>query len=629
MDRVTWRDRVRYRFDEFMSRGTIALILGLFAISVVLIVLVALIVWLTGLASEDLDFPTLLRYGLLRTLDPGTMGGDQGTAGFLLAMFLITLGGIFVISTLIGILNTGLESKLAELRKGRSRVVERDHTVILGWSQQIHTVISEIVSANENQGRRSIVILADRDKVEMEGEIRTRVGSTGRTKVVCRSGSPMDVDDLRIVSLASARAIVILAPEGDEPDADVIKSILAITNHPDRRAEPYHIVAEIRDRTNVDVARMVGRDEVELILSEEVISRITAQTCRQSGLSVVYAELLDFAGDEIYLTEQPELVGRPFGESLGAFADASVIGLLPAAGTPRLNPPSATRIETGDRLIVVAADDDQIHPSAGPVAVDEAVMRSASPQPVRPERTLVLGWNRRAPSIIRELDAYVPAGSEITVVASSPGIEPEIRRLGHELSAQRIVYRAGDSTDRVTIDGLRVEGFDHIIVLCYSDILDASRADARTLVTLLHLRDIASRLKRDFSIVSEMLDLRDRALAEVARADDFIVSDRLISLMIAQVAESKHLNAVFSDLLDPAGSEIYLKPAGDYVALGVELPFAAVLESARRRNEIAFGYRIAARAEDAAAAYGVSINPPKADQITLAAADRVIVLAEN
>ncbi|MGZ8502095.1 MAG: CASTOR/POLLUX-related putative ion channel [Candidatus Limnocylindrales bacterium] len=631
MDRVTWRDRLRYRFDEFMARGTIALILGLFAISVALIVVVALIVWLSGIATDqELDFPTLLRYGLLRTLDPGTMGGDQGTAGFLLAMFAVTLGGIFVISTLIGILNTGLEGKLAEMRKGRSRVVEREHTVILGWSQQIHTVISEIAAANENQGRRSIVILADRDKVEMEEDIQTRVGSTGRTKIVCRSGSPMDVDDLRIASLASARSIVILAPEGDEPDADVIKSILAITNHPDRRVEPYHIVAEIRDRANVDVARMVGRDEVELILSEEVISRITAQTCRQSGLSVVYAELLDFAGDEIYLSEQPELVGRPFGETLAAFADASVIGLLPAGGTPRLNPPSATVLGTGDRLIVIAGDDDRIHLSVGPaVVVDETILRPASPSVPKPERTLVLGWNRRAPSIIRELDAYVPPGSEIMVVASSGGIEAEIGRLKSGLSAQRIVHRAGDSTDRATIDSLGVQDFDHIIVLCYSDTLDASRADARTLVTLLHLRDIASRLDRDFSIVSEMLDLRDRALAEVARADDFIVSDRLISLMIAQVAESKHLNAVFTELLDPAGSEIYLKPAGDYVALGVALPFAAVVQSARRRNEIAFGYRIAARAEDAAAAYGVSVNPPKRGQITFTAADRVIVLAED
>ena len=113
-----------------------------------------------------------------------------------------------------------------------------------------------------------------------------------------------------------------------------------------------------------------------------------------------------------------------------------------------------------------------------------------------------------------------------------------------------------------------------------------------------------------------MLDLRDRALAEVARADDFIVSDRLISLMLAQVAENKHLNAVFGDLFDPEGSEIYLRPAADYVALDRPVPFATVIEAARRRGEVAFGYRIGGRSEDAAAAYGVSLNPSKRAPLT-------------
>ena len=63
-----------------------------------------------------------------------------------------------------------------------------------------------------------------------------------------------------------------------------------------------------------------------------------------------------------------------------------------------------------------------------------------------------------------------------------------------------------------------------------------------------------------------MLDVRNRELAEVTQADDFIVSDKLISLMLAQVSENKDLNAVFDDLFDPDGSEIYLKPAADYVA---------------------------------------------------------------
>ena len=189
----------------------------------------------------------LLWNSLMRTLDPGTMGGDTGPFGFLLGMLAVTLGGIFIISALIGIINTGLEGKLAELRKGRSRVIETGHTVILGWSQQIFTIVSELVAANANQARSSIVILADHDKVEMEDEIRDRLPQTGRTTVVCRSGNPIDIDDLEIARLETSRAIIILSPETDDPDADVIKTMLAITNNPRRRPEPYHIVAELRD----------------------------------------------------------------------------------------------------------------------------------------------------------------------------------------------------------------------------------------------------------------------------------------------------------------------------------------------------------------------------------------------
>jgi hypothetical protein len=240
----------------------------------------------------------------------------------------------------------------------------------------------------------------------------------------------------------------------------------------------------------------------------------------------------------------------------------------------------------------------------------------------------VLGWNRRAPAILRQLDRYSPPGSSVTVVAT-PGLATPDGTLGDRLDSLRIELLPADSADRAVLDELDVGQYDHVIVLCYSDALDVARADARTLMTLLHLRDIASGANRRMSIVSEILVLRDRALAEVARADDFIVSDRLISLMIAQVAETPHLNAVFADLLDPEGAEIYLKPASDYVAAQRPVPYAAVVEAARRRGEVAIGVRLAAEAADPARAYGVHLNPSKGLQLTLGPADRVVVLAES
>jgi hypothetical protein len=126
-----------------------------------------------------------------------------------------------------------------------------------------------------------------------------------------------------------------------------------------------------------------------------------------------------------------------------------------------------------------------------------------------------------------------------------------------------------------------------------------------------------------------MLDTRNRALAEVTQADDFIVSDKLVSLILSQVSENKALNAVFTDLFDPDGSEIYLKLASNYIHVGEPINFYTVVEAARQRNEVALGYRIVAQSDDASKGYGVVINPNKSDNITFSEWDRLIVLADQ
>jgi hypothetical protein len=264
--------------------------------------------------------------------------------------------------------------------------------------------------------------------------------------------------------------------------------------------------------------------------------------------------------------------------------------------------------------------------------VDEGAIRLHDPEAHTPEHTLILGWNNRAPEIITQLDAYVAPGSSVTVIADRPAADlpPDgAPWCCPDLTHQTVQFQVGDTTERGLLDGLDVGRFQHVVVLPYSNTLPVQRADARTLITLLHLRDIASHADRPFAIVSEMLDVRNRALAEVTRTDDFIVSDRLISLMLSQVAENKELNQVFYDLFDPAGSEIFLKHASHYVALGQPVSFYTVVEAARRRGEAAFGYRLKALVNDPTLAHGVVVNPDKSKLVTFGERDRIIVLAES
>ena len=159
--------------------------------------------------------------------------------------------------------------------------------------------------------------------------------------------------------------------------------------------------------------------------------------------------------------------------------------------------------------------------------------------------------------------------------------------------------------------------------------MDAQEEDSATLMTLLHIRDITEKLGGRYSLASEMKDIRNRNLAEVTGADDFIVSDQMLSLLLSQISENRHLGGVFWDLFDPDGSEIYLKPVQRYVHTDVSVNFYTVSESAASRGEIAIGYRLFHLKDNADRSYGVAVNPDKHETVTFGEKDAIIVLAED
>jgi len=619
--------RLRYWFDNVMSKGLVALT-GLLALATFIFILIfAAIVVVFHIypepdgVADPLDFGEALWANLMRAMDAGAVGGDQGW-GYRFAMLIVTIGGLLIVASLIGIVSGAFNTKVEELRKGRSKVIEKDHTLVLGWSTKVFPIVSEIVIANASRGRSVIVVLADGDKVEMEDAIRAKIPRPGKTKIIVRSGDPMDLTDLELANPHTARSIILLAPESaDDPDSVVIKTALAITNNPNRKSSDYHIVGEIQDPTNLEAARLVAKHEASWVLAGDLISRVTVQTSRQSGLSVVYTELLDFDGDEIYFTEQPNLVGQTYAETQLAFAESAVIGFV-KAGAVHINPFSTTVYESGDQIIVIAEDDSLIR-IAGTGVVDLSAINKPKKLTATPEQTLVLGYNKGLHTMLAELSEYVAPGSSVFVVADveTPSFTQYPNLAVH--------FQAGDATSRSVLSSIPVVDFEHIIVLAYKDAMDIQRADAKTLITLLHLREIADENGLDLNVVSEMIDDRNRELAEVTRADDFIVSDKLISLMLSQMSENKQLTDVFEDLFSSTGSEIYLRPAQQYIKPGVEIDFYTVLEAARLRGETAIGYRLAADARDSDKDYGVHVNPRKAGRLAFAAGDKVIVLAEG
>jgi ion channel POLLUX/CASTOR len=618
-------DRLRYRFDNSMSRGTPALIAWLSVATLVLIVVFSLFVTVLGLRPRADGVPDgflhEMFYSLLHALDPGTIGGDDASSWrFVLTMLVLTVAGLFIVSALIGVIAAGIDTKLADLRRGRSIVLERDHTVILGWSDSIYTIISELTLANESRQKPVIVVLADRDKVEMEDDVKAKVPDLRGTRVICRSGSPMDIDDLALSSHPTARSVILLAPDSEDPDSEVIKTLLALTHAGE---DGPTIVAEIRNPSNLEVARLVGAERTVLLDIRETVAKLVVQTSRQSGAAAVYRELFDYDGDEIYFLERHGLADLTYADAVLAHEKASVIGLIEPDGRPMLNPPADTVV--GDRTLVVIAEDDAglEHETRCETQPDLESISTQSGAAEEPSQALLIGWNERAPIILRELDHYAAPGSTLTVVTSFGS--PDVPRLDHVA----VTVVQASTTDRGTLESYVVAGLDQVIVLCYSDHLDVQAADARTLVTLLHVRDILKGLDSATPVVSEMLDDRNRVLAQVAHVDDVVVSGEIVSLLVTQLSEDRRLEAVFAQLLGNEGSEIYLRPAEWYVRPGGEVSYATVVAGAAARGETAIGYTSSALAGHGLAGSEVMVNPPKSRTFDVRPGDRVVVLADS
>jgi hypothetical protein len=634
---MDWKARLRYKFDNVMAKGVGAQILLLAVITLVLVVIASLAIVVFGAYPEDEgtkdSFGLLIWKSLMHSLDPGTLGGDPTINwGGVLIMLIVTIGGIFVLSALIGVLNQGFGEMLDNLRRGKSAVVERNHTVILGWDPKIFTLLSELAEANSNHRNACVVILADRDKVEMDAEIAVAMEGR-RLRVITRRGSVMSMEDLALVRLDTSKAVIVLAPHlhvdgtrvsPNESDTVVLKALLAITKlHGDH---PLHIVAEILDPRAEPVARMVVGDKAALILSGPLISRLLVQTGRQSGLSVVYTELLDFAGAEIYVTAQSQLVGSTFRDAVFRFDKSTAIGVRTAAGEILVPPALDRPFADGDQLVTISEDDDKIFLDGVPSVDHPSILPVQSAEVPTPERILILGNSPRLPIVLRELDAYLAEGSETVVLGEGdPGLK--IVAATAALRNMRVKVLAGDITDRGVLESVDVTSFEHVLVLSETEGRTQEMADARSTVALLYLRDIQGPGGK-VSITSEILDDQSRLLASVSEADDFIVSNSLVSLVVSQVAENPDLVKVFDELFTAGGHELYLKPASDYVRSGA-VTFGVVSEAALRRGEIAVGYRMAATSRDADRAFGVTVNPSKRAELTLTAEDKIIVLADN
>ena len=639
---------VRYKFDNFMAKGIGSMLFGLvviFLASLGLIVALRAIVFfgfqqgdetfrgqyqneashLTDGSEMDTHFFHHIYLTFLQMTDGGNMAQDiLAHPAYKVPAVIGGMVGLVLMSALVGLITTWLMERMAQLRKGTSQVIE----------------------ANESEKDATVCILAEADKEEMDDFLAFRLpaGERATTRIVTRSGSISSIANLQVASVETCKSVILLAScnqsaadrDKQLSDARVLKSILALTNCvPSSKGTELNIVAEVFDPTQKAIIERTCPHPVSVIDAWDILAKIIVQTSRSVGLSVVYGEILSFEGCEMYFYNNPKWKGMTFGDVQFHFPDGVPLGVRNTAGEVLINPASNHELKGDDDLLIVASDDSAIQFKKKPVAkpVELEFVESRIDQKI--ERELIIGWNRMAPIIIEQYADYVLDGSEITILIEDPPhqVIGEIDVLRQSHPGLKIDLVDGDPFDMGVLNGVMPPNKNNIIILNKSgESRDAEQTDSETIVILLMLRAIFEEAKLDPlpSLIAEVADSRNQSLVSSSGVKDFIISNRLVSMLLAQISEEADIKSVYDNLFEEDGSEIYLKPLSLYQkTFGKKLTFADCMSLAQKRGEVCIGVKIKSEEENEDANFGVELIPDKKKHFHLGAEDCLVVVAED
>jgi len=566
--------------------------------------------------------------------------------GYKVFAILAGIAGIVMLSALIAFITTALDQKIYELKRGRSKVIESGHTLILGWSEQrIAEMLRELVLANESEKDACVVILANKDKEDMDDILRLRVRETATTRIVTRSGDVASITNLDMVSLESCKSVIILADCDDtdsaerkaSSDAKAIQTVLATMGN-DIESEDFSVVVEIFNPTHREIVRSSFPDHVITVNTSDILAKLLVQTSRSVGLSTVYNEILSFDGCEMYFYDA-DWGGSSFGEIGYRFPDGVPIGIRSGDGSIALNPDAGRTLQQDDEILIIADDDSTIELLAAPVAAPVVHALSGERQQQRIERELMIGWSFKSSAIIREFADYIVDGSQIHVLLKNPTSEQiaDIEALDREIDSIDVSLLVKDCLNIEDLMSVKPFEYDNIIILAGNAVddteVDAARVDSENIVALLLLRRIFSQYADESAstkLITEILDSQNDALVAKAGVQDVIISNRLVSMIMAQISESADIERVYDDIFQEDGSEIYLKPVSLYFeALPPEASFADMMAIAQQRGEICIGVKTMAHENDKSRNNGIQLIPEKTAEFNLQPDDKLVVLAED
>ncbi|MBW4934582.1 CASTOR/POLLUX-related putative ion channel [Marinobacter sp. F4206] len=641
-------DRIKFVVERQLVKGAGFQLLVVAAFIALISLIGGLLVVPLGASFENVG--SAIWWAFLRLTDPGYLGDDVGTWQRFVSTMLTVSGYVVFMGTLVAILTRWLIAKMADLERGLTPVTLKNHVVVLGWTSQTLPLLSELLGSSGRMRRflekhdtqkLNLVVLSEDASAQQVHELRSEPGIGRRARqIILRSGSAIQPDALHRVACLDAAAVIVPSATHEAgslvtSDVETVKALLSIAAQARHYGSPLpFVVAEIQDVRKLAVIERAYPGAVEVVAGDATISRLMVQNILHPGLSEIFNELLTAGvGNEIYVRGGESVAGLSLGELASARPGVIVLGLLRRQGSNwdvRLVAPSDTRIDADDRVIMMARDYSETDPNPKLPALPAITLKEARQNDrvpaIRGQRILVLGWNRRVPSLVAEFASYGHLDFQVDLVSVVPAREREqaIFRYVGEYPGVRCHHVEADYMVEGELRRLMPSGYDTVILLSSDRLASGEEADARAMVGYLQLEEILAESPQRPQLIMELSDPDNRHLL-YDHQGEMLISPMILSHVLAQVALRRELRVVLDELFTVGGAEIQFRDPDDY-PLPASVDFQLLEKTLANEGEVALGV-FRSRPDDKGR--HLLLNPPRKQYLDIQPGDRLVVLCHS
>ena len=447
----------------------------------------------------------------------------------LLAIVIVVIGMVLFSGAIIATVTTALRTFIDKKSRAKGKIIVNNHFVILNWSSKVPEMIYNLMLKGFKQ---NIVILSDKNKEYVDSELKSLfltndVKQKIKANLIIKEGDSLLRGNLEDISIEQASQICVMAKEGmvDVDDDDVVnadllnlKIVLKLGSF--KLKEDCQIVVETDSdeaRAQIDgLSRKLAslrKLNITSMSFNKKIGQIIAQSLVMPQMSNLYSELFSFEGSQFYSLESEQEIDeymRKHTDAIPVHKDGNLFVL-----------------STSDKLCGAEREQEYYHERKFELTNNSVAPKAA---------IFVIGENNKTKFLLNSLQR------------------------SHEYGDIEFTYKHYEKADNKELinDLKETEGEKKVLILS-DDKVSSDSYDANVFVSLIELSKAFSS-KEEITYITELLDSRNLSSVKDFNIQNTIISNKMMSILITQLALNKSSKKFFEKVLTVSS----MKKANDF-----------------------------------------------------------------